>query len=72
MPLKKSVSTAPARTRKTPTKPLTLVPPPMPADVVDSEAVARRAYELFVEQGWQHGHDVDHWLRAEQELLGRA
>jgi hypothetical protein len=32
------------------------------------EAVELRAYELFVERGGQHGHDVDDWLRAELEL----
>jgi hypothetical protein len=35
---------------------------------VPSEAIARRAYELFLEEGAVHGHDVDHWLSAEREL----
>jgi hypothetical protein len=34
------------------------------------EAIAERAYQLFVEAGGQHGHDIDHWLMAEQELRG--
>ena len=35
-------------------------------------AIARRAYELFELNGMLHGCDVDHWLRAEQELLAPA
>ena len=34
------------------------------------DAVAVRAYELFQERGREPGHDVDDWLRAEQELQG--
>jgi len=37
-----------------------------------TEAIARRAYELFLERGGEHGHDVDDWLRAERELLAAA
>ena len=32
------------------------------------EAIAARAYELYLERG-EHGFDVDDWLRAEAELL---
>lgn len=32
------------------------------------DAIARRAYELYLERGGGHGGDVDDWLRAEQEL----
>jgi hypothetical protein len=36
------------------------------------EEIARRAYEIFVARGGEHGHDVDDWLQAERELtLGR-
>lgn len=34
-----------------------------------TEAIARRAYELFLERGGQHGHDVEDWLRAEQDII---
>jgi hypothetical protein len=37
-----------------------------------TELIARRAYELFVEGGSQHGRDVEHWLAAERELLVRT
>jgi HSP20 family molecular chaperone IbpA len=31
--------------------------------------IAGRAYELFVEGGFTHGHDLEDWLRAESQLL---
>ena len=34
--------------------------------------VARRAYRLFTDGGFIHGHDLDDWLRAERELLHSA
>jgi len=33
------------------------------------EAVARRAYQLFENRGYENGHDIEDWLRAESELL---
>lgn len=32
------------------------------------EDVARRAYELFLSRGAQHGCDVDDWLEAERQV----
>jgi hypothetical protein len=32
------------------------------------EDVARRAYELFLARGGQHGGDMDDWLEAERQL----
>lgn len=32
------------------------------------DEIARRAFERFIARGCQHGHDVDDWLAAEQEL----
>lgn len=32
------------------------------------DAVARRAYELYLERGGADGQDVDDWLQAEQQL----
>jgi hypothetical protein len=52
------VSPAPA-----PAPTVTIAPPP-----VSAAAIALRAYDYFVARGYQHGHDVDDWLRAEQEL----
>lgn len=42
---------------------------PAEMSAISVEAVARRAYELFLEGGGTHGSDVEHWLRAEQELM---
>lgn len=33
------------------------------------DSVARRAYDLFQSDGYMQGHDLDHWLRAESQLL---
>ena len=37
------------------------------ANVTDSD-VARRAYDLYLARGGEHGHDVDDWMEAEREL----
>ena len=34
--------------------------------------IARRAYKLFAEGGFIHGHDLEDWLSAERELLHSA
>jgi len=31
--------------------------------------IRARAYEIFLERGGQHGHDIDDWLQAEYELM---
>ena len=31
--------------------------------------IARRAYELYLTRGCEHGHDVEDWLQAERELM---
>jgi HSP20 family protein len=33
--------------------------------------IARRAYELFASNGFTDGHDLEDWLVAESELLGK-
>ncbi len=35
------------------------------------EEIRRRAYEMYEQEGRQHGRDREHWLRAEAEVLGR-
>jgi hypothetical protein len=37
--------------------------------MVDKDALARLAYELYVRRGGEHGHDVEDWLMAEQMLI---
>lgn len=66
---KKTVSrpSAPARARRG------SAPAPVASissDVSDDQ-VAALAYRYFVEGGYQHGHALEHWLRAESELRGR-
>jgi HSP20 family protein len=34
-----------------------------------TDTIAHRAYELFEARGYQHGHDLEDWFRAESELL---
>ncbi len=34
------------------------------------DAIRRRAYELYEQSGGEHGHDVDDWLQAEEEIAG--
>lgn len=36
-----------------------------------SELIARRAYELYLARGGEHGRDIEDWLRAENELANR-
>jgi Protein of unknown function (DUF2934) len=36
-----------------------------------ADAVAVRAYELYLARGGAHGHDVQDWLQAERELSER-
>lgn len=35
---------------------------------LSQEEIALRAYHLFLENGCQHGRDVEYWLQAEKEL----
>lgn len=37
---------------------------------VPADAVSRRAYELWEQEGRPEGSDLRHWLQAEQELNG--
>jgi len=32
------------------------------------EEIARRAYDLYLQRGGEHGKDVEDWVRAEKEL----
>ena len=60
---KPATTTAPkvSRARKTDTVELSMA----------RDQIALRAYELFTARGYQHGHDVEDWLRAEAELAQR-
>ena len=34
----------------------------------DAKMIERRAYELYLERGGEHGHDSEDWLQAEREV----
>ncbi len=34
----------------------------------EEEMIRMRAYELFVQRGYEHGHEIEDWLAAEREL----
>ncbi len=35
------------------------------------EYIRLRAYYFFEERGCEHGHDLEDWLRAEGEIMGK-
>lgn len=35
------------------------------------EIIRMRAYKLFEQRGYQHGHDLEDWLQAEAEVTGK-
>jgi len=39
--------------------------------VPSEHQIAIRAHELYLERGAEQGHDLDDWLRAEEELKAR-
>jgi hypothetical protein len=45
---------------------------PARSTVLTHEQIARRAYEIFLARGGEHGHHEQDWAQAERELrLGR-
>ena len=38
--------------------------------MVQHNAIARRAYQAFIERGFTHGLDLQDWLDAEREVVG--
>lgn len=36
------------------------------------EQIAQLAHQLWAERGYEHGHDAEDWIRAEQMLRGKA
>ena len=54
-------------TSHTPTKTPTSVQRENPVPNVEDE-IRRRAYELYEQRGREDGHDMDDWLRAEEEI----
>lgn len=75
MATKRASTKKPAATKETPAKAKASVSKQVATvttRTVDlQEAIRTRAYEYFVERGYQHGADFEDWLRAEQEILER-
>lgn len=76
---KKSTSTARAGSRKGSERLARAAPPARAAAASDTPTdppsgrdlfatIRERAYLLYVESGYQHGHDIEHWLEAERQL----
>jgi hypothetical protein len=42
---------------------------PQPLLSPSPEEIQRRAYEIHIDRGGPHGHDLDDWLQAEGEQL---
>ena len=38
----------------------------------DPDAVARRAYEIYLSRGGGHGSDLEDWLEAERQVKGTS
>lgn len=55
-----------------PSIPVPIVAPELTHTPALVERIRARAYELYVERGFQHGHDVQDWLDAEAEIIARA
>ena len=36
------------------------------------ERIAKRAYDLFIARGGQHGYHLQDWLEAERQIHGEA
>jgi hypothetical protein len=45
---------------------------PNAAPLTFAEQVAHRAYFLYMDSAPSHGHDVEHWLLAEQQIRAQA
>ncbi len=39
--------------------------------IADQDKIRCRAYELFEQRGYVHGHELDDWLKAESEILAK-
>ena len=42
------------------------------AEESSGEEIRRRAYELYEARGRGDGHDLEDWLEAEAEIIGRT
>ena len=54
-------------TSRSPSTTSAVMEPNAPSLNLEDE-IRRRAYELYEQRGGEHGHDVQDWLRAEEEI----
>jgi Protein of unknown function (DUF2934) len=45
--------------------------PDMGSQELTEEIIRMRAYQLFEQRGGRHGSDLDDWLQAEAEVMGK-
>lgn len=45
--------------------------PDIGSEELTEEIVRKRAYQLFELHGCQHGHDMEDWLEAEAQVMGK-
>jgi hypothetical protein len=55
-----------------PDKKLRSIEPDMGSLELTEDLIRKRAYEFYEERGHEHGHDVDDWLRAVDEVMGKT
>ena len=62
--------TAPRVTRNTRRRAVTKTAKPLDYALLQ-EQIRVLAYQFFEQRGYEHGHDVEDWLRAEEVILSR-
>jgi hypothetical protein len=65
--MKKHTEPATAKFPGVPANPRNTGVPPLP----EHYEISQLAFQLYESRGWQDGYDIDDWLRAEHELIGR-
>jgi hypothetical protein len=45
--------------------------PDVGSQELTEEIIRIRAYFLFEQRGYEHGHDLEDWIQAEAEVLGK-
>lgn len=45
--------------------------PDIGSQELTEEIIRLRAYQLFEKRGYEHGHDMEDWLEAEAEIVGK-
>jgi hypothetical protein len=67
---KRAAKKAPAIAKRE-TESAPVAPAPVPSPDQLREQIATLAYHLWIDSGYQHGRDQEHWQRAEELVLSR-